>query len=405
MLQIKANMSPYSLAQMIQMEACTNCRICADVCPAVLASLDGHLSGVYRLDKLKKTLYNRNGAFSRLFHRKENRVEDLQTFGETVFRCTLCGNCQQVCPAGIPLKEIWVCLREDLADHQASPRAVYKISENLAETHNVFAEDNEERADWVEDMEAPPEDLIKDKAEWVYFTGCVAAYFPLAQRIPVHFAQILNAGRVNLTLLGQEEYCCGFPLLSAGRKDEIQDLIRHNMEQVRQKGASGVIFACPTCYQMWREFYRPEFRLIHSTEMLYDLIQQKKISLNELPMTVTYHDPCDLGRGAGVFEAPREVIHSIPGIRLVELSANRENCLCCGGGGSLEMFDPKLAAEIAKHKIHQVLETGAQAVITACQQCVRTMTAHVRRNNITLEVLDLTELVHRAMKKQENKQG
>jgi len=117
-------------------------------------------------------------------------------------------------------------------------------------------------------------------------------------------------------------------------------------------------------------------------------------------MTVTYHDPCDLGRGSGVFEAPREVIRSIPGVKLVELSSNRENCLCCGGGGSLEMFDPELTAEIARHKVEQILETGAEAVVTACQQCVRTMTAHVRRNHIEIEVLDLTELVHRALKKQ-----
>lgn len=394
-------MASYSLAQLIQMEACTNCRLCADVCPAVLGSLDGHVAGVYRLEKLRKLLSRRNGLFRGLFHRTGSALEDLQPFGETVFRCTLCGNCQQVCPAGIPLKEIWVALREDLADLEACPPAVQRIKDNLIESHNVFAEDNEERADWIEDMEGSSADLLKDKADLVYFTGCVASYFPLAQRIPVHFAQILQAGRVDLTLLGREEYCCGFPLLSAGLTGSLQDLIDHNIKQVRQKGASRVVFACPTCYQMWRESYPPEFRLIHSTEMLYDLIQQKRIVLNKLPLTVTYHDPCDLGRGAGVFEAPREVIRSIPGVKLIELSANRENCLCCGGGGSLEMFDPGLAADIAKHKVDQILETGAQAVVTACQQCVRTITAHVRRNNIGLEVLDLTELVHRAMKKQE----
>ena len=168
---------------------------------------------------------------------------------------------------------------------------------------------------------------------------------------------------------------------------------------IRQKGASKVVFACPTCYQMWREFYPPDFQLVHSTEALRDFIRQNKIILNELPLTVTYHDPCDLGRSAGIYEAPREVIRSIPGVKLVELSANRENCTCCGGGGSLEMFDPKLAAGIAKHKVNQIMETGAQAVVTACQQCVRTITAHVRKNNIDIEVLDLTELIYRAMSK------
>jgi len=113
-------------------------------------------------------------------------------------------------------------------------------------------------------------------------------------------------------------------------------------------------------------------------------------------MTVTYHDPCDLGRGTREFDAPREVIRAIPGMKLVELPENRENCLCCGGGGNLEMIAPELAGEIARRKIEQALETGAQAVITACQQCVRTMTAYVRRNQVPIEVLDISELVWRS---------
>ena len=116
-------------------------------------------------------------------------------------------------------------------------------------------------------------------------------------------------------------------------------------------------------------------------------------------MTVTYHDPCDLGRGARVFDPPRDTIRSIPGIKFVELPRNREQCQCCGGGGNLEMIDAKLSAQIAKRKIEEIMSTGADAVITSCQQCVRTMTTYVRRNKVPLEVLDITQLIHRAMKK------
>ena len=116
-------------------------------------------------------------------------------------------------------------------------------------------------------------------------------------------------------------------------------------------------------------------------------------------MTVTYHDPCDLGRGAKVYEEPRELIQSIPGVTLIELSQNRENCQCCGGGGNLEMIDAGLAVEIAKRKIEDAQSTGAQAIITSCQQCVRTMATYVRRNKVPLEVLDITQLVQRALKK------
>ncbi len=114
-------------------------------------------------------------------------------------------------------------------------------------------------------------------------------------------------------------------------------------------------------------------------------------------MTVTYHDPCDLGRGGQVYEKPRRVIRSIPGIRLVEMERNRDKCTCCGGGGNLEMIDKDLSAAIAGKKIEEALATGAEAVITACQQCVRTMNTYVKRNKIQLEVMDVTQLIERAL--------
>jgi len=274
------------------------------------------------------------------------------------------------------------------------------IRENLEESRNVFAEDNEERADWVEDMRDVPEHgYIKDQSELVYFTGCVAAYFPLAQKIPMALAEILDAGEVDFTLLGEQEWCCGFPMLGAGLKDMFKEFMEHNLAAVREKGAKRIVFACPSCYQMWREYYPREFEIVHASQFLMELIKEKRLPLKELPLTVTYHDPCDLGRGAKVYEEPRQVIQSIPGVKLVELSRNRENCQCCGGGGNLEMIDADLATEIARSKIEDAQSTGAQAIITSCQQCVRTMATYVRRNKVPLEVLDITQLIHRAVKK------
>ena len=274
------------------------------------------------------------------------------------------------------------------------------IRDNLEETHNVFAEDNEERADWVEDMrDAPDHGYLKDRAEVVYFTGCVAAYFPLAQKIPMALAEILDASAVDFTLMGEEEWCCGFPMLGAGLRDMFETFMEHNLEAVRKKKAEKVIFACPSCYQMWREFYPREFEIYHASQFLMDLMARGGVPLQDLDLTVTYHDPCDLGRGARVFDEPRQLIRSIPGVTFVELPRNRENCQCCGGGGNLEMIDADLSGEIAGRKIEEVLSTGAGAVVTSCQQCVRTMMTYVRRNKVELEVLDVTQLIHRALRK------
>ncbi len=380
------------------MEACTNCQLCADLCPTVSASQEGELSAIYRIDGLKQILKSRTGLFRRLLGRKGPSEEQWKHFSDTVFLCTLCGNCQEVCPVGIHLKDLWLSLRQDLVNSNFYPKKVEMIKDNLEESHNVFAEDNEERADWVEDLrEAPDHGYLKDQAEVVYFTGCVAAYFPLAQKIPIALAEIMEVSGVDFTLLGEEEWCCGFPLLGAGLRGMLQEFMDHNITAVREKGAKEIIFACPSCYQMWREYYPHDYKITHVSQFLMNLIDENRVPLKKLPLTVTYHDPCDLGRGARVFDEPREVIRSIPGVKLIELPRNRENCQCCGGGGNLEMIDANLSGEIARQKINEVLGTGAQAVITSCQQCVRAMTANVRRNKVPIEVMDIAQLIHKAL--------
>jgi heterodisulfide reductase subunit D len=389
----------YSIKEIIRMEACTSCCLCADVCPAVSATKDGHLSGIYRLTELRKIMRSRSGLFRRFFGKKAPTKEQLKQFSETVYRCTLCGRCQEVCPSGILLRDLWLSLRQDLVHSDSYPKKVDIIRQNVAESHNVFDEDNEERVDWVEDLRNPPEHgYVKDKADVVYFTGCVASYFPMAQEIPMALVAVLDAAEVDFTLLAEEEWCCGFPLLGAGLREHFEDLIKHNITAVRAKGAQTVVFACPSCYQMWREHYPREFDIYHVTQYLNQLIAGDRLPLKKLDLTVTFHDPCDLGRGSREYEAPREVIRAIPGVKLVEMSHNRENCLCCGGGGNLEMIDSKLSGEIAKAKIDEAMETGAQVVVTACQQCVRVMNTYVRRNKIEFEVMDIVQLVQKALK-------
>jgi heterodisulfide reductase subunit D len=388
----------YTAGQLFEMDACTKCRMCAQVCPAVAASQDGELSAVWRMNALRAILQGRGGFLRRLFGGKPPSEEELKHFSDTVFRCTLCANCEEVCPVGIGLKDLWLSLRMDMVHSGSYPPKIDVIRKNLAGSRNVFDEDNEERAAWVEDMRnAPGDGLVKDHAEVVYFTGCVAAYFPMAQKIAASLAEIMIACEVDFTLMGEDEWCCGFPLLGAGLQDQFREFAEHNMKAVRVKRAKKVVFACPSCYQAWREHYPPGIEIAHASEFLLDLLREGRVPMKDTPLTVTYHDPCDLGRGARVFDAPREAIRSIPGVRLVELPRNREDCQCCGGGGNLEMLDAALATEIAKRKLEEVVATGAQAVVTSCQQCVRTMNTYVRRNKVAVEVLDLTQLVRKAL--------
>jgi heterodisulfide reductase subunit D len=173
----------FTIKQLLEMSACTNCRVCADICPAVSASGDGELSAIYRMKGLNEILKSRTGLLRKLLRKKGPTSDAHKQFSNTVFRCTLCGNCQEVCPVGIHLKDLWLSLRHDLVDSRHYPKKIDMVRDNLDESQNVFAEDNEERSDWVEDMrDAPDHGYIKDKADVVYFTGCVAAYYPLAKK-------------------------------------------------------------------------------------------------------------------------------------------------------------------------------------------------------------------------------
>ena len=394
--------SAFSIRQRMALDACTECGQCLTVCPAVAASGDADLSAQVRMHNLKKLLRDRNffwKALNEMLGREPLATPQiLKEYGLSVFRCSLCGDCEEVCPAGLPLKDMWLSLREELSRTGDAPDKIRMIRANLDGSHNVFDEDNDERGDWVDDMRKPPRGgCLKDTAEVVYFTGCVGAYFPLAQKIPMAFVEIMDAGGVDVTIMAGDEWCCGFPLLGSGQSEGLPAIIAHNVAAAKARGARKVVFTCPSCYQIWRESYPPEFELVHASEMVAQLVLEDKLPLGELPMTVTYHDPCDLGRGGRVFNEPREVMARIPGLTLVEMEHNREHCLCCGGGGNLEMIDPDLSAAMAKRKVEEAVATGAQAIITNCQQCVRTMTTYAKRNKVSIDVMDMSQLVAKSV--------
>jgi len=401
MRKTNKSMKPiYSFRQMVELSACTNCRLCSDVCPAVNAGRDGTLSPLYRMKGLRQLLRDNVGLFKRLLPNPLRTPEAQKAFSDTVFQCTLCGNCREVCTAGIQLTDLWKDMRQDMVRRGKYPKKIDLIKDNLLKSYNVFDEDNEERAEWVEDMRDPPDDgFIRDRAEVVYFTGCVSSYFPVAQKIAIAQSAIFTKANVDFTLLGEDEWCCGFPFLGAGLEDLFTRFMEHNIEAIKARGAGQVVFSCPSCYQMWREFYPEDtgIAIAHSTEYALKLIQEGLLPLSPIDMKVTYHDPCDLGRGARVFDAPRQIINAIPGVRFVELPNNRENCKCCGGGGNLEMINAKLSENIARNKIEEVMQTGADAIVTSCQQCVRSMLTYVRRNKIKIEVLDINQLIEKAI--------
>lgn len=321
-----------------------------------------------------------------------------EEFVERAYNCTLCGKCGQACPVNIDLRGIWLGLREKIAAGGRGPEFVKKLKETVVSERNVFGLPNEERAEWVEFMDgAPTEGYRKDGAEVLYYVGCVSSFSPAAQELPKSFARIMEIAGIDFSILGGDEWCCGFPLIVAGLKKEAEEFKHHNMERMKRLGARTVVFNCPSCYHTWKTGYNLEgIKLMHSTQLLAQLMEEGTLKVAEHNVRVTYHDPCDLGRNSGVYEEPRKVIRGIPGIELVELMHNREEGLCCGGGGDFEMLKPEMTEAISARLIKEVHRLKAEMVVVACPQCKRMELSGAEAAGLKVRVLDITELVMEA---------
>ena len=366
---------------------CTRCGFCLPNCPTY---------AVRRTEAF--TPRGRNAVTRAVIEGELVLTRDL---AQAIFTCLGCGACTKACFPGIKTRDIVLSDRACLTEVQAHPKIFEKLAETLEQYHNISEDDNEGRAGWRKYLEGvPAEALEKDRAEIVYFVGCAASFLPMAQKIPADLAAIMYHAGLDFTILGGAEWCCGFPLLGAGLPDKVAALRNHNLEKLKSVGAGQAVFSCPSCLHTWKNFYSPDAELLHASQLLSDLIKQGKLELKPLKLKVTYHDPCYLGRNTGVFEEPREIIKSIPGIEFVELPNNRNFSNCCGGGGNVEMVDPDLSAAVAQRKIEEIRSTGADTVVSSCQQCLRAIDAGARTAGVELNVLDLTRLVAKSVTQQ-----
>jgi Fe-S oxidoreductase/FAD/FMN-containing dehydrogenase len=322
---------------------------------------------------------------------------------KSIFQCTLCGRCKVDCSVSVNSPAMWADLRAKLAGKGLEPEGLKTVARVIAETGNIAGKANDQRGAWTRRLKLGEDPEKKQSAEILYFTGCVSAFFPMVQDIARSFVQVLDRAGVNYAILGGREVCCGYPQLSAGHRDEAVASLRRNIGEVRKLEVKTVVVTCPGCLRMWKEEYprlageETGIEALHSTEFLAQLVDEGALNFRQIDEVVTYHDPCDLGRVGGIFEAPRRVLRSIPGVTLVELEENRERCSCCGSGGDFLMTNQELSLSIARNKVKEGLSKQATTMVTACPSCVRAITMAKNNEKADLNVLDISQFAWKAM--------
>lgn len=362
--------------------------------------------------------------------------EYTETMKQAVFECNMCGYCQVACRTfnyNLNPSEVLQQLREHFVEQgQLIPEHMASI-DGLKREDNIFGEPKAERGRWADGL-----DFLKDadtgKADVLLHVGCRISYdeelWPVARK----WANVLNAAGVDLATAGQNEACCGGRVYEMGYRGELEKYADDMAGRIKACGASKLVTLCGDCYGTFNNFY-PALGLdlpcevMHATELLERLINEGKVKLNnKIPMKVTYHDPCHLGRKGepgekwegrykrlyphmiaavpekpikigieGCYDPPRKILLSIPGIELIEMERSREFSWCCGaGGGAWEAFGD-FCAHTATERIEEAKSTGAEAMVTACGWCERVFLDAIESNGDNLKIHDVIELVDMAI--------
>jgi len=393
----QADEIPFSKRQLIEIDACIKCGICAEHCVAYKHTKKEHAVSGGVISLISERLRQGYGFFSSLIDREPHTKESQDWFATQVYTCTLCGRCKEVCPININTRSLRVSMREYAVREKIAPNAVNIALGAAKKVHNVLNYPNADRLMWAEFSDVPPEVYSdKKKAAVVYFVGCMTSFSPAISGVAEANLNLLYQAGEDFAILGEDEWCCGFPLIVAGLSQEWQWLRDKNVEVIKMMQAKQVVFNCASCYHTFKHEYQeylPGVEFLHNVEYIHRLIADKRVNLGGIKGRVAYHDPCDLGRGCGVFEPPRKAIKSIPGVEYVELPLNRRLSTCCGGGGDLEMVNADLVNKIAGSLVEEFDESHVDIVTTACGQCKRMIQNAIKAKGSKVKVMDMAELV------------
>lgn len=327
-------------------------------------------------------------------------VEDAESIS---WFCLLCNACKESCPVKVDSGEISRKLRSKSIEKGIVPPKVRDILENIYKYGNPFGLLPSKRSEWAGD--AIP--LFRDGVEFLYYVGDMGSFHPRAQMAAKSLAEVLLLAGVSYGILGEKERCSGSEAYEIGEIGLFEEIAKRNVGIFRELGVKKIITLSPHSYNVMKNFYGSfggEFNVMHYTQLLWLLIKNGRVRFNDrapLDKTIAYHDPCFLGRWNGEYDAPRNILRSIPGVHLIELERSRENSLCCGGGsgncyvgfGCSLLSDIELSPD--RIRVKEAYEAGVEILAVACPSCLVMLEEAVKAEGLenSLAVKDISEIV------------
>ncbi len=356
-------------------DRCIMCGTCTTVCP---------LS-----ESLRSREYLGPAQFSQQLSRA---THNLSQFSNLTYLCTYCRRCLEVCPGRVDTPRVVQDLRGKVCACKEMPDTVSQLSNAISEHGNIYGMLQRERLLWsmmIEDIVSPHVGVTGDV---VYFLGCQTSFSGQYATVAESMVRVMNAAGERFVLLGEKEWCCGAPLSMLGLDDEAEAALEHNISAINATGAELVVCTCPSCYHVLKGRLGGDVEVIHHSQYIATLIEEERIALDRTYDIVTYHDPCEIGRGAGIFEAPRNVIKELAH-QLVEPHRHGIDATCCGSGGGMRVTRNEVSEAISDERVRELLETGATTVATVCQTCLGAISQGLVRSGSDAQAADIVELV------------
>lgn len=364
----------------------------------------------------------------------EERMDYTDDFLDILYKCTMCGACEVSCKCNKDMENMPITqeLRiKAVEDGELLPQQMMVI-DSLRKEDNTMMAKRDDRGNWADGLKV--KNITEEKAEVYFHAGCRYSFDgELWPEVRAAVNILVNAG-VDVGIAGKDETCCGCRVYEMGYLGETTKYAENNVDLLKNSGAKTIVTSCSDCYQGFKVLYRKlgmlaDVEVLHITEYIDRLIKEGKLKPSKkVPMKVTYHDPCHLGRLAephvpwdgkekivfnqmyiydppkpwrkgthGVYEIPRDVIKAVPGVELNEMTRIKEYAWCCGAGGGVIDSYPDFAVWTAKERIEEAKSTGAEALVTACPWCKRNFLDALKESGDDLKVLDIVELVEKSI--------